>query len=319
MVAIKVRNLTKRWGELIAVDDISFQVEEGEIFGFLGPNGAGKTSTIKMLVGLTKPTHGFAMVAGFDVVKEPTMAKNRIGVVPESSNLYDELTIIDNLRFVSKLYHVPWGKREHKINDLLNVFQLTEYKDRRFGKLSKGLKRRTVLAASLVHEPEIIFLDEPTSGLDVMSARNLRQIISELAESGVTIFLTSHYIEEVGELCDRIAILVKGKIVELESPEVLRSRIQDIPLINIHIKPQNQIELKDLDDIPSENIQLSRDTVSILTYDVHRSLTVFTKIAEEKGVIIQEVQTIKPSLEDAFIHLTGLSADAMQTEKEAKH
>ena len=318
MDAINVDKLSKIWGKTRAVDGISFDVEKGEVFGFLGPNGAGKTTTIKMLVGLTKPSSGMAMVAGYDVVNESTKVKRRIGVVPESSNLYDELSIYENLRFVSKLYHVPSSIRENRINDLLDTFQLEEFRDRPFGKLSKGLKRRTVLSAALIHEPEIVFLDEPTSGLDVMSARNLRQIISEFSDSGVTVFLTTHYIEEAGELCNRIALIVKGKIIEVESPEFLRGRIQDVPLLKIRLKDGGRLNLSDLEGVPAEDIQLFSDSVSILTKDVHESLTAFTRLAEEKGVIIQDVQTIKPSLEDAFIQLTGLTPDSMRMEKEAK-
>ena len=318
MSAIHVDRLSKSWGKTRAVDEISFDVEKGEVFGFLGPNGAGKTTTIKMLVGLTKPTSGSARVAGYDIVTEPTFVKRRIGVVPESSNLYDELSVYDNLRFVSKLYHVPISIRDKRIDELLETFQLKEYRDRRFGKLSKGLKRRVVLSAALIHDPEIVFLDEPTSGLDVMSARNLRQVISGLSERGVTIFLTTHYIEEAGELCDRIALIVKGKIIEVESPDVLRNRVQDVPLLKIRLKSDNGLNLSELEEIPAEDIQLFSDSVSFYTKDVHKSLTVFTKLAEEKGVTIIDVQTVKPSLEDAFIQLTGLTSDMMRMEKEAK-
>jgi len=316
--AIQVDNLTKNWGITTAVEGVSFDVEKGEVFGFLGPNGAGKTTTIKMLVGLTKPTRGSARVAGFDVVKEPTLVKRRIGVVPESSNLYDELSVYDNLRFVSKLYHVSSSLREKRIDELLDTFQLKEYRDRSFGRLSKGLKRRVVLSAALIHEPEIVFLDEPTSGLDVMSARNLRQVISGLSERGVTIFLTTHYIEEAGELCDRIAIIVKGKIIEVESPDVLRSRLQDTPLLKLRLKSGNRLNLNELEKVPAVDIQLFSNSVSIYTKEVHKSLTVFTKLAEGKGVTIMDVQTVRPSLEDAFIQLTGLTSDSMRVEKEAK-
>jgi ABC-2 type transport system ATP-binding protein len=271
-----------------------------------------------MLVGLTKPTSGSATVAGYDIVEETTEVKKRIGVVPEASNLYNELTVHENLLFVSKLYHIKTGLREGRINELLNTFQLKEYSNRPFGKLSKGLKRRTVLAAALLHEPEIIFLDEPTSGLDVMSARNLRQLISGLSEMGVTVFLTTHYIEEAGELCDRIAIIVKGKLIEIESPEVLRSRVQDIPLINITVDMDEKIQLDDFRDIPGEDVRLMSDRLSILTHDVHESLTAFTGLAEEKGIKILDVNTVKPQLEDAFIRLTGLTPESMRVEKEGK-
>jgi ABC-2 type transport system ATP-binding protein len=318
MTAIEVNQLTKYWGQTLAVDKINFQVKEGEVFGFLGPNGAGKTTTIKMLVGLSKPTSGSAKVAGYDVVKEPTEVKRRIGVVPEASNLYNELTVYENLRFVSKLYHIGPDKREGKIEEYMETFQIAKYKKRRFGKLSKGLKRRTVLAAALIHDPEIIFLDEPTSGLDIVSARNLRQVISDLAERGVTIFLTTHYIEEAGELCDRIALLVKGNIIEIESPDVLCNRIQDIPLLNIQIETKKKIELKDLKQIPAEDVRIISNKVSIFTNNVHRALSEFIKLAEEKEITIQEVQTVKPQLEDAFIQLTGLSPESMKIEKEGK-
>lgn len=317
MYAIQLRDLTKRWGETTAVDSISFQVKTGEVFGFLGPNGAGKTSTIKMLVGLTEPTSGTAKVAGFDVVEESTKVKNRIGVVPESSNLYDELTVVENLRFVSKLYHVPKKWRQDKISELLEVFQMMDYADRDFGKLSKGLKRRAVLAASLVHDPEILFLDEPTSGLDIMSARSLRKTISELAESGVTVFLTSHYIEEAGLLCDRIAVIVKGTIIELDTPDALRNRIQETPLLKIKVEAPNTLTYDMFNLVPSEDIQTHQDEVSILTNDIDKTLAAFVKVAKEYGIRVKDIQTVKPRLEDAFIHLTGLSPDEMMAEKEA--
>jgi len=318
MQAVEVNELTKFWGETRAVDGISFQVENGEVFGFLGPNGAGKTTTIKMLVGLTIPTSGSAKVAGYDVVSEPTEVKKRIGVVPEASNLYNELTVYENLKFVSKLYHIHSRLREKRIVELLETFNLTEYIKRPFGKLSKGLKRRTVLVAALLHKPEILFLDEPTSGLDVMSARNLREVISGLAKEGVTIFLTTHYIEEAGQLCDRIALLVKGNIVEIESPDALRGRVQDIPLLNIKIKSDGLLQLKELEEVPAEDIRVISDRISILTHDVHASLIAFTKLVEEKGITIEDIHTVKPQLEDAFIQLTGLSPESMRLEKEGK-
>jgi ABC-2 type transport system ATP-binding protein len=318
MNAIEVKELTKYWSQTLAVDQISFQVESGEVFGFLGPNGAGKTTTIKMLVGLTRPTRGSAMVAGYDIVEEPTEVKRRIGVVPEASNLYNELTVQENLGFVAKLYHIKPGRREGRIEDVLGTFQLMEYRKRPFGKLSKGLKRRTVLAAALLHEPMVIFLDEPTSGLDVMSARNLRQVISDLSEEGVTIFLTTHYIEEAGQLCDRIALLVKGKIIEVESPEILCSRVQDIPLLKIQVEAGGGITLEDLKRIPAEDIRIVQDEISILTNDVQETLQTFMDMAAKKGVRVKNVQTVKPHLEDAFIQLTGLTPESMRMEKEGK-
>jgi len=318
MVAIDVKELSKSWGKTLAVDNISFQVKEGEVFGFLGPNGAGKTTTIKMLVGLTKPTSGSAYVSGYNIVEEPREVKKRIGVVPESSNLYDELSISQNLRFVSKLYHISSIRREQRIQKVLDTFQLNEYSNRRFAKLSKGLKRRTILAAALLHEPQIVFLDEPTSGLDVLSARNLRQVILELTESGVTIFLTTHYIEEAGQLCDRIALLVKGRIVEVDTPEALRDIVQDTPLLKISIANEQRLAPDDLQGIQAENIMLSHGEISILTQDIQGALSRVMEIATEKKITIHDIQTVKPGLEDAFIQLTGLSLESMRMEKEGK-
>jgi ABC-2 type transport system ATP-binding protein len=312
--AIEVNELTKYWGKALAVDSVSFQVDEGEVFGFLGPNGAGKTSTIKVLVGLTNPSGGYVNVAGYDVVKEPTEVKKRIGVVPDSSNLYDELTVMENLEFVSKLYHIDRKQRDTKINELLGTFQLEQYRNRPFGKLSKGLKRRTVLAAALIHEPKILFMDEPTSGLDVMSARALRELIKELAKSGVTIFLTTHYIEEAGQLCDRIAILVKGRIVVIESPEALRSRVQDIPLLSVEIDSIKEFNIESLQGVPATSIRQLNGRILIQTLEVQETLKALIRLAEEQGIKVKEVQTIKPSLEDAFVQLTGITAESMTLE-----
>ena len=205
-------NLTKEYDNILAVDHVSFEVNRGEVFGFLGPNGAGKTTTIKMLTGLTAPSEGTARVAGFDIMDDIVEVKRRVGLVPESSNLYDELTVWDNLLFTSQLYHVPRGKRGERIDELLETFNIQERRLTKFGKLSRGLKRRVVIAAALIHQPEILIMDEPTSGLDVVSARSLRLFIKELHTKETTVLLTTHYIEEADHLSDRIAIMVKGKI-----------------------------------------------------------------------------------------------------------
>ncbi len=314
--AIEVSGLTKCWGETRAVDDIGFRVDRGEIFGFLGPNGAGKTTTIKMLVGLTKPTSGGARVAGYDVVESVRLVKQRIGVVPERSNLYDELTVLENLRFVSRLYHVPAELREDRVRYLMELFQLTEYMDRGFAKLSKGLKRRVVLAAALVHSPEILFLDEPTSGLDIMSARRLRAIISDLSEHGVTIFLTTHYIEEAGLLCDRIAVLVKGRIIKIDTPEGLKRSLQDTPILRVSFLGELDESL--LEGIQGESVSCIGGELSILSKDIHASLESLFDVIRDQDIAIQGIETVKPGLEDAFIQLTGISLDSMHVEKEGK-
>jgi len=218
---IEVLGLTKYYDKFLAVDKINFHVKKGEFFGFLGPNGAGKTTTIKMLVGLAKPSDGTAKIDKKDILKQIVEIKKTIGVVTEDSNLYDELTVADNLRFVGQLYGVSRLEREKRIEELLKRLGLENKGDVKFAKLSKGMKRKVTIAAALVHKPQILFLDEPTTGLDVLSARILRAMIKELNKMGVTIFLTTHYIEEAEQLCDTVAIIVDGKIKTVDTPKSL--------------------------------------------------------------------------------------------------
>jgi len=206
-LVIQASGLTKFYGELLAVDHINFEVKSGEIFGLLGPNGAGKTTTIRMLTGLSKPTEGKASVLGFDVGSEIVKIKKHIGVVPEISNLYDELSAFDNLMFMAQLYGVPRSQRRKRAEELLKIFYLYERKDSPFRALSRGMKRALTIAAGMIHNPKILFLDEPTVGLDVVAARSLRNLITNLRQQGMTIFLTTHYLEEADLLCDRVAIL----------------------------------------------------------------------------------------------------------------
>jgi len=236
MNIIEVSGLTKYYDNIPAVDHISFAVKEGEIFGFLGPNGAGKTTTIKMLTGLIKPNDGSAKINGKDIIKQTVEAKKIIGVVTEDSNLYDELTVADNLRFMGQLYDVAGPERESRIKNLLSVLGLEDKKDVKFDKLSKGMKRKVTIAAALVHSPSVLFLDEPTTGLDVLSARVLRMMIKELNQRGVTIFLTTHYIEEADRLCNTAAIIVGGKIREIAAPEELKLKTESKNLEEAFIK-----------------------------------------------------------------------------------
>ena len=230
MNAIQVTQLTKHYPAargtppVRAVDGIDFTVRQGEIFGFLGPNGAGKTTTIRMLTGLTRPTAGHARVLGFDLASGVTQIKKRVGVVPESSNLYSELSAFENLIFSMQLYGVPRKQRAPRADELLSRFRLTEKRDTPFAKLSRGMKRALTIAVALAHRPPLLFLDEPTTGLDVMSARNLRGMIAGLGDEGVTVFLTTHYLEEAERLCDRIAVIVRGRIVALDTVAGLKAR-----------------------------------------------------------------------------------------------
>jgi len=220
--AIEVNGLTKSFEDIMAVDSISFSVNSGEVFGFLGPNGAGKTTTIRMLTGLAQPSSGKASILNYDIQSEITQIKKCIGVVPEASNLYDELSGLDNLVFMAQLFGVDRSERIKRAEELLKTFGLYERKDDLFRKYSRGMKRALTIAAALIHKPDILFLDEPTVGLDVVAARSLRNLIKNLHSQGITIFLTTHYLEEADLLCDRVAIIVKGKIIRIDTPKDLK-------------------------------------------------------------------------------------------------
>jgi len=315
--AITVEGLTKEYNGKLALHDVSFDVKRGEVFGYLGPNGAGKSTTIRILSGLTEQTSGGALIGGLDIRRDRVEIKKRIGVVPESSNLYPELSVYENLMFISRLYHVPRASRKEKIDGLLDLFGLNEYRNRGFGKLSKGLKRRTVIAAALVHDPDILFLDEPTSGLDVVSARNLRMMIRGFKEEGITVFLTTHYIEEAGGLCDRIAILVNGKIVRIDTPRALEESVQEIPIIEVTFDTPRPIHDNVFDGLFS-SIQSHGKKIRIYTSDVSETISTLSRLSSEHGFKITELNTLRPSMEDAFIKLTGLSSDQMSVDKEGK-
>ncbi|MFW5889885.1 MAG: ABC transporter ATP-binding protein, partial [Marinilabiliaceae bacterium] len=211
---IEVSHLIKSFGDVKAVNGITFDVYRGEIFGFLGPNGAGKTTTINMLTGLARSDSGTIRIEGRDCSANPKAAQHLIGVVPDESNLYPEFTGYDNLCFCAALYGIGKPERRKRAERLLQQFGLQEAAHRKFSGYSKGMKRKLTIAAGIIHEPEILFMDEPTTGIDVASARQIRQLIRDLYQRGVTIFLTTHYIEEAERLCERIAFIVDGCIAK---------------------------------------------------------------------------------------------------------
>jgi ABC-2 type transport system ATP-binding protein len=303
---IDVSGLTKRYGSpnsgVLAVDRISFQVHQGEVFGFLGPNGAGKTTTIRMLAGLSEPTAGEARMLGLDRYRDLSQIKKRIGVVPEASNLYNELTAFDNLIFSMQLYGVPRQKRASRADQLLARFRLSDKRDTPFRKLSRGMKRALTIAAALAHQPALLFLDEPTTGLDVISARNLRQMIAGLRQEGVTVFLTTHYLEEAERLCDRIALLVQGQIVALDTVTGLKDRGRKATAV--------EVTMQKGDSPPERRRFTGEDPAPLLRGALAE--------AESEGQRVLAVQTLQPSLEDVFVELTGLSAEQMELDKEGK-
>ena len=222
---IETEKLSKRYGNIFAIEDLDLKVHEGEIFGFLGPNGAGKTTTIRVLTTLTKPSSGRAAVDGFDVVKEPDKVKKMIGVVQQHLSLDRDLTVRENMEFRARLHHIGSSERKKRIDELLDYVGLTEHANRIVEKLSGGLKKRVSIISSLLHRPKMLFLDEPTVGLDAQTRRLLWELIRRLNLDGTTIFLTTHYIEEAEALCQRVGILHQGHLIAVDKPLELRKKL----------------------------------------------------------------------------------------------
>jgi len=314
MPAVEVLNLTKSYGGLLAVDHVNLKVDKGEIFGLLGPNGAGKTTTIRMLTGLTRPTSGTALVEGYDSVKECLEVKQRIGVVSEASNLYNEMSAWDNLMFVAELYGVDRNTRKSRTKQLLEAFQLYDRRNDHLITYSKGMKRRVRIAAALIHNPDVLFLDEPTSGLDVQSSRLIRSFLRELNGQGTTVFLTTHYIDEADQLCDRVTIIKQGRIVVEGSPEELKSTLEEKHVIEFAFN-RNASDVEKLlrENLAFKDASKKGDKYSIRTVDPSTAINKIVQFATSNGLEILSLNTRHPSLEDVFIKYTGL--DAVQVER----
>jgi len=297
---IKVENLVKRFGELLAVDDISFTVAPGEIFGFLGPNGAGKTTTINILCTLSKPTSGQAIINGFDVVRQQSQVRQSIGLVFQDPSLDERLSGLQNLRFHAMVYNIPASVREQRIKQVLSMVELWERRHSQVRTYSGGMKRRLEIARGLLHYPKVLFLDEPTLGLDPQTRNRIWEYILELRQrEGTTIFLTTHYMDEA-EKADRIAIIDYGKLVVMDTPERLKHMVsKDI----ISVKTDN-------DDRAAEEIRSryqikTRHDSDGLTFEVANGEEFLPSFIKEFSTKIVSVSLRHPSLDDVFLKLTG--------------
>jgi len=316
---IKVVKLTKKFDDVTAVNEISFSLHQGVLFGFLGPNGAGKTTTINMLTGLSRPDSGTIIVAGQDCTENPKAAQHLIGIVPDESNLYPELSGFDNLCFCASLYGIRKNERQERAKELLETFGLKEAADRKFAGYSKGMKRKLTIAAGIIHRPQILFLDEPTTGIDVASARQIRQLIANLHRTGTTIFLTTHYIEEAERLCERIAFIVKGRIVKIDSVRNLLQPLlgRQVMLISVS-SAANDLSGKLATVFPNYEFQsISSEQVRIDSAEPI-SLGPLVRFIEEQKVEVKEARRIGPSLEDVFVGVTGIEANVLKKEAEKK-
>ncbi|NLA04975.1 MAG: ABC transporter ATP-binding protein [Firmicutes bacterium] len=313
MKIIEVENLKKKFNGFTAVEGISFHINRGEIFGFLGPNGAGKTTTINMLTGMARITAGKVKLMGEDYTGSPKRAQAMMGIVPDESNLYEELSGLENLIFCGSLYGMAKELRRERAARLLQQFGLEEAAERPFKAYSKGMKRKLTIAAGIIHQPEILFLDEPTTGIDVVFARQIRNLIKELHRKGTTIFLTTHYIEEAERLCSRLAFIVRGKIVREGTVEELMKETQGENIVSFTLGGDfSAIKEEFKKHFPAYSFKVGPDN----EVRIHSSSTValfpLVRLFEEKKIPVFEAKIVRPSLEEVFVKTTGIELQKMQ-------
>jgi ABC-2 type transport system ATP-binding protein len=307
--AIQTSELTKKFGELVAVDHISFNVKEGEIFGFLGPNGAGKSTTIRMLCTLSRPTEGTATVAGYDIMKEDSKVREHIGLVSEKLIMYNDLTARENLKLFGKLYDIPGEALKNRINELLGFVRMEKWADARIGTFSTGMKQRINVIRALVNQPRILFLDEPTLGLDPQSTAEIRELVRKInTEQKTTMILTTHMMVEADMLCERIGIIDKGKIVALDTPANLKKIVSgtDTTILEFEISnltPGLMSSIKALSCVGTIT-QEDETRVKVRALGDEGFDTILDSIRKNGGKI-KSVKKLEPSLEDVFLHITG--------------
>ncbi|MEW5871090.1 MAG: ATP-binding cassette domain-containing protein [Chloroflexota bacterium] len=311
MTAIQVQNLHKSFGELKAVQGVSFDVQEGEIFSLLGPNGAGKTTTISMLSCLLRPDEGDALVMGHSIRKDPTGVKSVLGVVPQEIALYEDLTARENLNFWGKMYGLRGGALKKRVNEILEVIGLSERASGRVGKFSGGMKRRVNIGVALLHKPQVIYMDEPTVGIDPQSRRNILDNVIELKDQGMTVLYTTHYMEEAQEISDHIAIMDHGQMIAYGTHQELVRIIGEMDRITLtHNALAAKVDeasllgawksLEEVQQVTSED-----GHVTLLVGDSNLALPAIFEAAAQKGVRITGIDILEPNLEAVFLHLTG--------------
>ncbi|MBS3735206.1 MAG: ATP-binding cassette domain-containing protein [Phycisphaerae bacterium] len=310
--AIEVRGLAKRFDDVQAVAGIDFEVREGELFGFLGPNGAGKTTTVRMLTGVLEPTDGTASVQGHDIRTEALLSRAHMGIVPEQANVYLDLSLWQNLMLMAELHGVPRRQRVREGERLLKTLGLADRRRDKARTLSKGLRQRLMLCTALVTGPQVLFLDEPTSGLDVASARLIRQTVQELRDDGLTVFLTTHNMDEAEEMCSRVAIINQGRVVAIDTPERLRSAMRSSQYLEVAFDG-DEVDLAAFERLAGV-LRLTRAGKCVRLYGEHPGAlaTEVVRLAETTGVGITHLCTRKPSLEDVFLYFTGDHAQELE-------
>jgi len=298
---IETHSLTKRFKRVTAVEGLELGIRRGEIFGLLGPDGAGKTTTIRMLCAIMDPSEGSARVAGFDTVKEPEEIKKRIGYMAQQFSLYGDLTVLENLVFFADIFEVNRQERDERIARLLEFARLTEFKKRRASHLSGGMQKKLALACTLIHRPEIIFLDEPTTGVDPVSRREFWDILTELHLEGVTLFVSTPYMDEA-ERCSRVGLMFEGDIIVCDTPEQIKGLVEGELL---ELQPDRLREasrlIEDLDGVLE--VQTYGDLVHVFVDDAARRAPMIQQALAGAGIAVEGLRQTRPRMEEAFISL----------------
>lgn len=314
--AIQIHQVTKRFGEVQALAGLDLELQEGELFGLLGPNGAGKTTTIRILTGLARPDAGTIHISGIDCSERPQAAQHLLGVVPDASNLYPELTGFENLCFCGALYGIRRREREHRARALLERLGLETAADRKFAGYSRGMKRRLTIAAGIIHTPPILFLDEPTTGLDVAAARQIRQQIAELNADGTTILLTTHYIEEAERLCGRIGLLVAGRLVRVDTVDALMGEFLDRHAVSIGVAGDGAGPCAALTaGFPALRCQVASHSEIHVESSAPIHVGELVSFLHDHGAEVSEARALRPSLEEVFVRITGIEVAAMRRDR----
>ena len=300
--AVTVENLEKRFGTFQAVDKVSFQVKRGEIFGFLGPNGAGKSTTIRMLCGIVTPTAGKASVLGFDVFNDAEKIKANIGYMSQKFSLYEDLTVEENIDFYSGIYQVPQAVKMERKEWVIAMSGLEEHRNSLTSVLAAGWRQRLALGCALLHNPSVIFLDEPTSGVDPISRRNFWSLIYELAGKGVTVFVTTHYMDEA-EYCDRLAMIYRGELVAMGTPEEMKSRYMPTDILGLEC-PEPFVVLQKINEIREvKEAALFGRGLHLSVQEAKKAIPIIADFLKGSKLSYTRLEQIKPSLEDVFVSI----------------
>jgi ABC-2 type transport system ATP-binding protein len=303
------RDLVKRFGDFVAVDRISLEAKRGEVVGFLGPNGAGKSTTIRMLCGLLRPTAGQALVAGYDVARDPERVRQRIGYMSQKFSLYNDLRVIENIRFFASLYDVPTSALKEREAWVLDMAGLKGREATLTGTLPSGWKQRLALGCAVLHRPPILFLDEPTSGVDPVSRRQFWELINTMAAEGVTVLVTTHYMDEA-EYCNRLVLIFQGRIVASGSPTQLKQRAMTGALLLVECEPLG-LALDVLQQTPDvRDAAVFGNALHVVVPDAHAAIPRLQAALSEQGVNVTKIEPIRPSLEDVFVSLTAAQGAA---------